>query len=149
MGIFDKFIVRPKTENTSDAGRVVNVNFNGFSKSNKDIALKISALYCGLNLISETISSLPVYKYIISEDGSKVRCKEKINYLLNRSCNGFISAFDMKDALIKSAILEGNGFVLIVRDEYFNITKLVPLKKSECELRRINGTDEYLYYVPR
>lgn len=149
MGIFDKFIVRPKVENTSDAGRVVNVNFNGFSKSNKDIALKISALYCGLNLISETISSLPVYKYKITEDGSKVRCKEKINYLLNRSCNGFISAFDMKDALIKSAILEGNGFVLIVRDEYFKITKLVPLKKSECELRRINGTDEYLYYVSK
>ena len=87
MGIFDKFIVRPKVENTSDAGRVVNVNFNGFSKSNKDIALKISALYCGLNLISETISSLPVYKYKITEDGSKVRCKEKINYLINRSCN--------------------------------------------------------------
>lgn len=149
MGIFDKFTTRQETVNTTDAGRVVNVNFNGFSKTNKDVALKISALYCGLNLISETISSLPVYKYKILEDGSKVRCKEKINYLLNRSCNGFISAFDMKDALIKSAILEGNGFVLIVRDEYFNITKLVPLKKSECELRRINGTDEYLYYVSK
>ena len=149
MGIFDKFTTRQETVNTTDAGRVVNVNFNGFSKTNKDVALKISALYCGLNLISETISSLPVYKYKISEDGSKVRCKEKINYLLNRSCNGFISAFDMKDALIKSAILEGNGFVLIVRDDYFNITKLVPLKKSECELRRINGTDEYLYYVSK
>lgn len=149
MGIFDKFTTRQETVNTTDAGRVVNVNFNGFSKTNKDVALKISALYCGLNLISETISSLPVYKYKISEDGSKVRCKEKINYLLNRSCNGTISAFDMKDALIKSAILEGNGFVLIIRDDYFNITKLVPLKKSECDLRQIKGTDEYLYYVSK
>ena len=149
MGIFDRFTVRPEPVNTTDAGRVVNVNFNGFSKTNKDVALKISALYCGLNLISETISALPVYKYKVSEDGSKVRCKEKINYLLNRSCNGFVSSFDLKDALIKSAILEGNGFALIVRDEYFNITKLVPLKKTECELRQINGTDEYLYYVSK
>ena len=129
MGIFDRFTVRPEPVNTTDAGRVVNVNFNGFSKTNKDVALKISALYCGLNLISETISALPVYKYKVSEDGSKVRCKEKINYLLNRSCNGFVRSFDLKDALIKSAILEGNGFALMVRDEYFNITKLVPLNK--------------------
>ncbi|MGL5642201.1 MAG: phage portal protein, partial [Paraclostridium sp.] len=75
--------------------------------------------------------------------------KEKINYLLNRSANGYITSFDLKDTLIKSAILEGNGFILIIRNNKFEIEKLIPLKKSECELRQINGTDEYMYKITK
>lgn len=152
MRLFDKFTksedFKPRSENTN-TGNVLDIQFNGFSKSNREIALKLSALYSGINLISETISSLPIYKYKLSEDGSKIRCQEKINYLLNRSCNGYITSFDMKDTLIKSAILEGNGFILIIRNNKFEVEKLVPLKKSECELRKINGTDEYMYRITK
>lgn len=152
MGLFDKFT---KSENiqindtSKDTSKVLDIQFNGFSKTNRDIAMKLPALCSGVSLISETIASLPIYKYKISEDGSKVRCKEKINYLLNRSCNGYVTSFDMKDELIKSAILEGNGFILIVRDSKFEIEKLIPLKKSECELRQINNSDEYMYKITK
>ncbi|RDY29754.1 phage portal protein [Romboutsia weinsteinii] len=149
MGLFNKFKNTPEPASNQDTGNVLDIQFNGFSKTNKDVAMKLSALYCGVNLISETIASLPIYKYKIAEDGSKVRCKEKINYLLNRSANGFISSFDMKDAIIKSAILEGNGFILIIRNSKFEIEKLVPLKKSEVQLRKVNGTDEYIYYISK
>ena len=111
MGLFDKFTKSDNiqiNDTTKDTSRVLDIQFNGFSKTNRDIALKLSSLYAGTNLISETIAALPIYKYKISEDGSKIRCQEKINYLLNRSCNGYVTSFDMKDALIKSAILEGN-----------------------------------------
>lgn len=152
MGLFDKFT---KSENIQindthrDNSKVLDIQFNGFSKTNRDIAMKLSSLYSGINLISETIASLPIYKYKIDEDGSKVRCQEKINYLLNRSCNGYVTSFDMKDALIKSAILEGNGFILIIRNSNLEIEKLIPLKKSECELRQINGIDEYMYKITK
>ncbi|CED93254.1 Phage portal protein [Romboutsia ilealis] len=152
MGIFDKFTrseTVPMDSENINTGNVLNIEFNGFSKSNRDIALKLSALYSGTNLISETIASLPIYKYKIEKDGSKVRVNEKINYLLNRSCNGFITSFDLKDTIIKSAILEGNGFALIVRNDNFEIEKLIPLKKSEVELRQINGTDEYMYKITK
>lgn len=128
---------------------VLDIQFNGFSKTNKDIALKLSALYNGVSLISETIAALPIYKYKVDQNGSKIRVKEKINYLVNRNCNDYCSAFDMKDILVRSAILDGNGFILIIRDKDFNIQKLVPLKHSECDLRQINGTDEYMYYVSK
>ncbi|MEG1008796.1 MAG: phage portal protein [Clostridia bacterium] len=152
MGLFNKLT---KSENIQmndtpkDIGKVLNIEFNGFSKTNRDVGLKITALYNGVSLISDAISSLPIYKYKIEEDGSKVRCQEKINYLLNRSCNGFISSYDMKDMLIKSAILEGNGFILIIRNNKFEIEKLIPLKKSEVELRQINATDEYMYKISK
>lgn len=152
MGLFNKFT---KPENikindiSKDTSKVLDIQFNGFSKSNRDIALKLSALHAGINLISETIASLPIYKYRIKEDGSKIRVSEKINYLLNRSCNGYVTSFDMKDALVKSAILEGNGFILIIRNNKFEIEKLIPLKKSDIELRQINGTDEYMYKITK
>lgn len=157
MGIFNNDFSLFKLSNlnqTQDTSKndIVDIQFNkfdGFSKVNKDVALKLSALYSGVNLISETIAALPIYKYKIDENGSKIRVKEKINYLINRNCNDYCSAFDMKDILVKSAILEGNGFILIIRDKDFNIQKLVPLKHSECNLRQINGTDEYMYYVSK
>lgn len=152
MGIFNKLTrsaTVPMDRENINTGNVLNIEFNGFSKSNRDIALKLSALYSGTNLISETIASLPIYKYKIEEDGSKIKVNEKINYLLNRSCNGFIASFDMKDTLIKSAVLEGNGFILIIRNNNFEIEKLIPLKKSEVELRQINGTDEYMYKITK
>lgn len=152
MGLFDKLTKSDNiqiNDTPKDTSKVLDIQFNGFSKTNRDIALKLSSLYAGTNLISETIASLPIYKYKVLEDGSKVRCQEKINYLLNRSCNGYVTSFDMKDALIKSAILEGNGFILIVRNNKFEIEKLIPLKKSECDLRQINGTDEYMYYISK
>lgn len=152
MGLFDKFTKSetvPMNSENINTGNVLNIEFNGFSKSNRDIALKLSALNAGINIISNTIASLPVYKYKIDENGSKIRVKEPINYLLNRSCDGQVTAFDMKNALIQSAIFEGNGYVLIVRDDMFNIEKLVPLKHSEVELRKVNLSDEYIYYISK
>lgn len=143
------FRTSQQSQDSDTRSDVLDIQFNGFSKTNRNVALKLSALNMGISLISETIASLPIYKYHIEEDGSKVRVREKINYLLNRSCNEFVTSFDMKDLIIKSAILEGNGYILIVRDKDFNIQKLVPLKHSECDLRQINGTDEYMYYISK
>ena len=55
MGLFDKLINRDESiqsYNDSSSGNVLNIEFSGFSKSNRDIALKLSALYAGTNLIS-------------------------------------------------------------------------------------------------
>ncbi|MCR1848263.1 phage portal protein [Paeniclostridium sordellii] len=90
--------------------------FYGYSATKEDIALKISALNNGLSLISETLASLPIYKYHRLEDGSKVRVSDnRLHYLLNVACNQSTSSFNMKDTFIKQAILEGNGYLYIQR----------------------------------
>ncbi|MBX9179366.1 phage portal protein [Paeniclostridium sordellii] len=90
--------------------------FDGYSATKEDIALKISALNNGLSLISETLASLPIYKYHRLEDGSKVRVRDdRLHYLLNVACNQSTSSFNMKDTFIKQAILKGNGYLYIQR----------------------------------
>lgn len=107
--------------------------FNGFSNTEEDVAMKISALSNGLSLISETLASLPVYKYRRLEDGSKVRCgDEKLHYLLNVACNQSTSAFNMKDTFIRQAILKGNGYLFIQRKGN-NISSLHLVEEVEQE----------------
>ena len=106
MGIFNfsAFKATPQVEEFT-ASENINIEFTGFSKVNREVAFKLSSLFSGVNLISETIASLPIYKYRINENGSKIRVKENINYMLNRSCNDYLTVFDLKDLFVKSAIL--------------------------------------------
>ena len=149
MGIFNGFNTFKAAQQVEEftASENINIEFTGFSKVNREVAFKLSSLFSGVNLISETIASLPIYKYRINENGSKIRVKENINYMLNRSCNDYLTAFDLKDLFVKSAILEGNGFILIVKNDLGIIEKLVPLKRSEVEIRKVVGKDAYKYYV--
>ena len=149
MGIFNGFNTFKAAQQVEEftASENINIEFTGFSKVNREVAFKLSSLFSGVNLISETIASLPIYKYRINENGSKIRVKENINYMLNRSCNDYLTAFDLKDLFVKFAILEGNGFILIVKNDLGIIEKLVPLKRSEVEIRKVVGKDAYKYYV--
>ena len=42
----------------------------------REVAMKITALNEGVNLISDTIASLPVYLYKRNDDGSRVRVND-------------------------------------------------------------------------
>lgn len=102
-----------ETDMSSDISKS---GFEGYTDTDEDIAIKISALNNGLSLISETLASLPIYKYRRLEDGSKVRVSDdKLHYLLNVACNQNTSAFNMKDSFIRDAILKGNGYLYIQR----------------------------------
>lgn len=100
----------------SDKAEVAITGFRGYGSTREDVAMKISALNHGVSLITETLASLPIYKYRRLEDGSKERVKDNnLHYLLNVYSNNTTSAFNMKDTFIREAILNGNGYIYIKR----------------------------------
>lgn len=117
MGLLRDLISGKKDKVETDMSSDISKSgFDGYSDTKEDIALKISALNNGLSLISETLASLPIYKYHRLEDGSKVRVSDdKLHYLLNVACNQSTSSFNMKDTFLRQAILEGNGYLYIQR----------------------------------
>ncbi|MBC6003373.1 phage portal protein [Paeniclostridium sp. NSJ-45] len=117
MGLLRDLISGKKDKVETDmSSDISKTGFDGYSDTKEDIALKISALNNGLSLISETLASLPIYKYHRLEDGSKVRVSDdKLHYLLNVACNQSTSSFNMKDTFLRQAILEGNGYLYIQR----------------------------------
>ena len=70
MGIFNGFNTFKAAQQVEEftASENINIEFTGFSKVNREVAFKLSSLFSGVNLISETIASLPIYKYRINDN---------------------------------------------------------------------------------
>lgn len=125
MGLLDFLKSNEQSTDIPLDALVAGNGFKGYGKMKEDQAQKISALFSGTSIISETIAALPVYKYERLQDGSKVRVQDdKLNYLLNVASNDYTSAFNMKNTFIQSAILKGNGYLYIKRDGLGNILSL-------------------------
>lgn len=104
----------------------------------RSVAMKITALNEGVNLISDTVASLPCYLYSRNEDGSRERKKDYRNALLNIE-NGINStAYNMKKSLLMDFLVEGNGYLDIHRDGKGIIKSLINIPHGEIETLDVN-----------
>jgi HK97 family phage portal protein len=90
---------------------------------NEDTALKFSAVYGCVRVISDQLASFPkgIYKRI----DDRVREKQSdhpLKYLIDSQPNEFCTAFDFWDACSNAVLLWGNGFAEILRDGRFGIS---------------------------
>lgn len=74
-------------------------------------AIENSAVYTAISTIAGDISALP-----IRVKQSKYEYNEEIEYLLNTEPNSAMTGKDLKFVLIANAILNGNGYAEIVRE---------------------------------
>ena len=123
--------------------------FTGYGTASESNAMKVSALNCGVSLISDAIAGLPVFKYKINSDGSKTKVEEKVNYLLNNNANDYTTAFNAKQIMLKNSILNGNGFLWIKRGSGFEIESLIPLTASECKLETKDNGETWKYAITK
>jgi len=107
-------------------------------------ALALSAVWACVNLISGTISSLPLMVYQTKSDGSRIVARDHAVYkLLHDSPNYDQTAVDFWDFIAASIELRGNGYARIIRDGG-RIVSLDPINPSRMSVRRlINGEIEY------
>ena len=82
----------------------------------RDVAMKITALNEGINLISDTIASLPVYLYKRNPDGSRERVDDYRNSLLNIENSRNSTSYNMKKNFIMDFLIYGNGYLDINKD---------------------------------
>lgn len=96
----------------SDAGNTVT----------QQTALKLSAVYATIRNISDDIAKLPIGVFKHEPDGDKIELsveESKVAYLLKvRPMRGLIP-FDLISSLVGQAILKGNSYAYIIRDQYY------------------------------
>ena len=96
----------------SDAGNTVT----------QQTALRLSAVYATVRNISEDVAKLPIGVFKQDPDGDKHELsieESKVAYLLKvRPMRGLIP-FDLISSLLSQAILKGNAYAYIIRDEYY------------------------------
>jgi HK97 family phage portal protein len=89
----------------------------GQTKANTRTALTIAAFYNGIDMISSDIAMLPKGVYL--KDG-KTRSKvsdHPVHYLISKRPSKLNNAFDFWKIIIASAIVKGNGYARIIRNE--------------------------------
>ena len=147
MGLFD-FIRRPRgqpqekrNQKLDDFIRGVDMNASGMSNSgvpiDEDSALKISAVYACVKVISETIASLPLKLLKEEENGDYSKAKQHPLYDLLTECpNDEMSAFTFREMMMTNLLLWGNAYALIRRNRQGDIVELYPLKAKNMNVSR-------------
>lgn len=101
----------------------------------EDTAMKIASLNQGINIIADTIASMPVYLHKDTEGFQETLFEDPRCKILSGMANEVLTSFNLKKNMIKDLILYGNSYAKIVREGenvklYYLPTNVVTPKKD-------------------
>jgi HK97 family phage portal protein len=149
LSFFDRF--RASTEDRSPWGdfwfEPVSVRSSTGLRVSPDAALRLSAVYACVRILSETLASLPLVLYRPRADGGKDRVTDHwLHSLLCRRPNRYQNPFEWREMLQGHLALRGNAYNQIVTNPRGEITELVPIHPDRIRIE-ILPSGEYRYRV--
>lgn len=99
---------------------------------NEDSAMRFSAVWGAVRILSETIASLPLNVYKKTDAGKEIDREHPIYKLLHSEPNGFMTSFIFREVLMSHVSLWGNHYSLIVKKKQRPV-ELIPLHPTEVE----------------
>ena len=118
------------------------------SSVNADTALGIPAAWRGVNLIASTAARLPLPVYRRTDEGRERQRQHPADRLLNLWSDPATPAYSLRRAVTVDALLHGNGFALIQRDNANRPTALSYLPGGHVRCMVKGGTRFYEYQTP-
>lgn len=119
-----------------------------FSGNNQYSAMNLSAVYRAVELISNSIASLPIKILIQDESGKNEAEKHPLNYVFSdRNTDNLISRFTLMKLLVQSVLLRGNGFALIERANG-NVKTLRYLEPNDVNIVYDKIKNKLYYDIP-
>lgn len=109
-----------------------------------DTALKLSAVYACIKVISETLASLPLMLYERVGDGKQPAVAHPLFSLLHDSPNSFQTSFELRECLVAHVNLRGNCYCQKVEGNR-GLKELIPLNPANMTVQRDNGKLRYRY----
>ncbi|WP_282125640.1 phage portal protein [Marinifilum flexuosum] len=96
----------------------------GYSMSGESIteqdALKVSAFFAGIKVISETVASLPLHIYAENGDSREIYRKHHLYSKLHDNPSPLYTKFEFIQLLVELAYLYGDSYARIIRDKRTN-----------------------------
>ena len=107
-----------------------------------DRALRLSAVYACVRILSETMASLPLVIYRQRADGGKDRVTDHwLYHLLARRPNRFQNPFEWREMLQGHLAIRGNAFCQIISNLKGEITELMPLHPDHVRMEVMDNGD--------
>ena len=132
-------------EDRSLLGGGMGLGYNSISSYSNSQAMRLSAVYGCVNIISNSIALLDA-KVIKDLDGKKIEVKDHpLNQILNLKPNDKYNHFNFVKLLFESLILRGNGYAYIERDEKLRVKALHLIDPDFVQpMPQDDGTVKYL-----
>ena len=116
----------------------------------EESAMSVSAVFACVRIISETVSSLPLWVYERKADGGKARAPTlPLNAVLHSSANDEMTAMTVRELLQTHLCLYGNAYAEIEYDASGRIRGLWPLRPDRVTVFRTpDGPLAYSVVLP-
>ena len=100
-----------------------------------DKALTLTAVWCAIRLLSESVSSLPCSVYTKQSNGDKVEDpKNRIYDLIKYRPNRYQNKITFFEYIMMSICTDGNSYVQIVRDGSGRPSQLIPISPDTVDV---------------
>lgn len=152
MGLFDFFSrFRASSSDRSPWGdfwfEPVGMRSGTGLRVSADSAMRLTAVYACVRILSETMASLPFVLYRTDSSGGKVRVTDHWLYrLFARRPNRFQNPFEWREMMQGHLALRGNAYNRIVSNARGEITELVPIHPDRIRIE-ILPSGEFRYRV--
>lgn len=114
--------------------------FIGQSSSGKRVnektAMQMTAVYSCVRILSETLASLPLHVYEITDVGSKKATNHSLYNLLHNEPNNDMTSFIFRETLMTHLLLWGNAYAQIIRNGKGDVLGLYPLMPDKMKVDR-------------
>ncbi|MBG8552348.1 phage portal protein [Hymenobacter sp. BT594] len=106
---------------------------------NERTALSISAIWAGVNNISQDIAGLPCQLFRKTDAGIEPVTGHRATRLLNLQASALQNSFQLRQSLVAQVLLRGNAYGKIERDGRQSLAKIHFKHPGETEVRLSNG----------
>ena len=153
MGIFDIFRRKETNQQVNKAtGQEEQrsllsgaLGFNSVSSFRNSMAMQLSAVYCAVNQISNSIAILPIDIKEIRVEGYKQKIEHPLYKVLNYKTGQKLNHFNFIKMLMESVMLKGSGYALIIRDRNLDVIRLEYVDADYVQpMMQTDGTVKYL-----
>ena len=149
MNIFKYlFHSRDKPKNYLPSG-AYNVLFGGTSSGknvNERTAMRVTAVYSCVRILSEAIAGLPLHLYKQIDKGGKEKAINHPLYkLLHDEPNPEMTSFVFRETLMSHLLLWGNAYAQIIRNGKGQVVALYPLMPNRMTVDR--DSNDRIYYT--
>ena len=123
----------------------------GGSSSGKRVtertAMQMTAVYSCVRILSETLASLPLHIYEVTETNSKKAISHPLYTLLHDEPNTEMTSFIFRETLMTHLLLWGNAYAQIIRNGKGEVLGLYPLMPDRMKVDRDERGQLYYEYL--
>lgn len=107
---------RTRSKQTEERGFSEALGYSPFSAYTGDsYAMRLSAVYRCVDVISSSVAQLPFLGYLTAADGTRTRLSTSLISLLNRRPDARMSRYTFIQCIVASMYLRGNAYAIIER----------------------------------